>query len=197
MASTSSAILAHWSSCFLAILVYWSSYFLANPSHLWAGSASSWALARVMLCICVRAGLRLGPSSVCELSSGMRREGRGRNQQQHKIWQAVILCIFPTMLSRGMDRLLAPCHPSHMAGWLDKNGNSLHGHNQASGIVQLTSPLKEWWCPDKGNQKTSMGGKMNWQVSSPLPHLVQDSLTKVRWKVLPMAPPLPGSGDRR
>ena len=65
--STSSAILAHWSSCWVAILVCqssylvviwvcWSSYLLASPSHSRACSHSSLALAQVMHCSHVRTG---------------------------------------------------------------------------------------------------------------------------------------------
>ena len=117
VASTSLAILACWSSCFVAILVCQSSYFLANPSHLWASSHLSWALAQVMLCTHIRAGLRLSPSlqSVSSLldKDGRRREGTtaaqdltGCGPPQH----------FPTMLPGGMNRLLAPPPPSHVAG---------------------------------------------------------------------------------
>ena len=91
VASTSSAILACQSLCFVAMLVLWSSNFLANLSHSWTSSCLSWSLAQVMLCSWIRARLRLGPSSVCELSFQWGGKGRGRNQQQHRIWQAMVL----------------------------------------------------------------------------------------------------------
>ena len=69
VASTSLANLAYRSSCFMAILVHQSLYFQANPSHSWASSCLSWALAQVTFCSYIRAGLRLGSSLVCELSS--------------------------------------------------------------------------------------------------------------------------------
>ena len=67
--STSSAILAHQSSCLVAILIHQFPYFLANPSHSWTSSQLCWALVWVMHCSYIRARLRLGPTSVCKLSS--------------------------------------------------------------------------------------------------------------------------------
>ena len=68
------------------------------------------------------------------------------------------------MLPRGTDRLLASHHPSHIAGeteWMYKGAMCI-GTADPVGIGQLMCPLKECLCPDKGSQKTPMGGKVNW-----------------------------------
>ena len=116
VASTSSAILAHWSSCLVVILVCQSLYFLANPSHPWANSHLSWALAQVMLCSHIRAGLGLGPSLVCELSSWWREKGDGGiDSSMDLTGSAPSPQSFPTTLPGGWDRPLAPPLPLHMA----------------------------------------------------------------------------------
>ena len=103
------------------------------------------------------------------------------------------------MNPRGMDRLLAPSHPSHMTGWPEwiKKRAACVGTAEPVQIGQLTCLLKGWLHPDKGSQKTPMEDKVNWQISSPPRHIVWESLAVVRWRAVLMAPPLPGHGNRR
>ena len=152
-----------------------------------------------MLCSSIRAGLRLGhPWSV---SSLLNEEGRKRERptEAQDLTGGGPPQNFSTVLPRGMDRLLAPRHPSHMARWTEwtEKGAACMGTAMPLGFGQLMCPLKGWLCADKGSQNTPVGAKVNWQISSLPPCLVWESLTGLRWRVLLMAPPLPGHGDRR
>ena len=76
-------------------------------------------------------------------------------------------------------------------------GAGAKGTTTLKGIGWLMHPLEDQLHPGKGGKKIPKGGKVSWQKSSPPPHLVWQILTGIRWRVLPMTPPLPGHGDRR
>ena len=78
--SVSSVIWASCFSCFLANLIWQSSYFLVNSSTSLANSHSSWTLAQLMPCNCIRAGWNRGPSSIWKPSSVWGwRDNKGTN----------------------------------------------------------------------------------------------------------------------
>ena len=98
-----------------------------------------------------------------------------------------------------MDRLLAPHHPSHMAGppeWMKKGAACISAAKPGE-FGWLMHPLQDCLHPDKGSQKAPMEGKVSWQISSSPLHSVWESPAGVRWRILLIAPPLPGHGKRR
>ena len=126
-----------------AILVHLSSWFLAKPSHLRSNSYSSWALAWVTTCSCLRATLKPSSFLVCQLKSLWEWGGSG-DWQLHKggkQWSSPELS-HRASLRNGMTFSLSPSFSHGRMTWVEEYRNNPCRCSLANGNWAVEAPTE-------------------------------------------------------